>query len=102
MTGSLLDNTAMTHHVAYEQPAALLLQIDQEASARKAAELWVDYDMKRLDEMRAVERRRHDFHASTYGNIGFHYVEPEAESALADINLESRLANLCEHLLAKY
>ena len=93
---------AMTHHVDYEQPVNLLLHTDQEASARKAAELWVDYDMKRLDEMRAVERRRHDFHASTYGNIGFHYVEPEAEKVLADVNLEKRLAGLCEHLLAKY
>jgi hypothetical protein len=92
----------MTHHVDYTESKYLLMHTDQEASARKAAELWVDYDMKRLDEMRSVERRRHDFNASTYANIGFHYVEPEAQAPLADTNLEKRLVNLCEHLLAKY
>jgi hypothetical protein len=92
----------MTHHVDYDESKYLLMHTDQEASARKAAELWVDYDMKRLDEMRSVEHRSHDFHTASYGNIGFHYVEPEAQAPLGDINLEKRLTNLCEHLLAKY
>jgi hypothetical protein len=92
----------MTHHVDYNESKYLLLHTDQEVSARKAAELWVDYDMKRLDEMRTVERRKHDFHAATYGRISFHYVEPETERPIADINLEKRLTNLCEHLLARY
>lgn len=95
----------MTHHVDYtntESNQYLLLHTDQESAARKAAELWVDYDMKRLDEMRKVERRRPDFHASTYGRISFRHVEPDAEQPLADINIEKRLSNLCEHLLAKY
>jgi hypothetical protein len=93
----------MTHHVDYDESKYLLLHTDQEASAHKAAELWVDYDMKRLDEMRAIEHRSPDYRASRYGRIGFHHVEPlKPQPTVADTRLDARLNLLCEQLRARY
>lgn len=92
----------MNHHVDYATTEnELLLHTDQESAARKAAELWVDYDLKRLDEMRAVERSA-DYHAATYGKVGFRHVDRAGSQPFGDIRLNERLVMLCENLRARY
>lgn len=93
----------MINHIVYDRSQDMLLHTDQEASVRKAAELWVDYDMKRLDEMRALERRSHDFNASRYGSISFRHVVPNASDLhMSQREFDRRLSVLCDQLRAKY